>query len=349
MGLGLIALACAGCQRPGQKLYIEALNQEKRVLEDQLYQLADEYAILEHKYLQLTEHDGHDSHLPIEIEIPADAAGPDMEALPPGSEDAPIDLTPMSSGDLPDVEGAAPDLPDAPPSLDPPAGPPDDLPAGPPADTLPEPGGAGAQGAGGATSAGAGRVTEIRLNPIHTGGEDYDQLPGDDGISVLVEPRGARGEILARPGKLSVVVVDPSVPTDRARVARWDLSEQEAAELVSQDGDQRGIHLRLPWPQSRPEHAKLHLFVRYTTDDGRKLESDREFFIALNGEIANRWTPRSRQRRVARQDKPAPAATAPSTEPPAANSNATRSASPERSVTQTPVRQVTRPQWQPYR
>ena len=345
----VVATACAGCQRPGQKAYLEVLNDEKRVLEDQLYEMAYQYEILEQK-LKAMENGTLEG--PIDIEVPHHYDGgvevlPSSEPNPVPDPDEPTETPPTATPPQIEIPGEAPNLPG---SLDTP----DLTPDAP--DTLPPPSipDLSPPGGGGPTSTGVGHVHEIRLNPVRTGGENFDGVPGDDGVTVLIEPRGPAGEILPQPGGVSVVVVDPAAPDDQARVARWDLTSQEVSERVHREGANRGIYLKLPWTQNRPESSKLHLFVRYTTADGRKLETNREFFIAPNGVIANQWTPRTRKRRIARNNQsPVPA---PQTEPPREREPVMPPSPPpsasgdgERSTTSMPLRAVTRPQWRPYR
>ena len=62
-------------------------------------------------------------------------------------------------------------------------------------------------------------------------------------------------------------------------------------------GSQPGIHLRLPWT-STPAHDRLKVFVRYTTRDGRKLQTERLISVALDGPPpAPRHPPGCRTRR----------------------------------------------------
>lgn len=348
----LICVAGQGCLRPGKRAYHEALMDEKRVLEDQLYDLAYEYEILEQKLRAMEA--GHGA-----IELDLDM-GSGMEEVPSGDPNPVPDPEFQGSGGS---DGA----PQMEIEIDPPSGQPNELPAPgdndlrPDADpsapsTVPDltpPNlGNGSQGASvprapmgarGPTVRGTGHVEEIRLNPVYTGGENFDQMPGDDGIVVLIEPRGSRGEVLAQPGKVSVVVVDPAIPNDRARVARWDLSEQEVADHVQREAGRRGIQLKLPWTQSRPENSKLHLFVRYETPDGRELESDREFYVNVDGAVATGWTPRSRSdrsNRTARRNSSNASRNQLQREPAPASA-------PQR--TEEPIRQVSRPQWRPVR
>jgi len=136
------------------------------------------------------------------------------------------------------------------------------------------------------------RVELIRLNPRLTGGLDLDAKPGDDGISVLVEPRNRSGDFVAEAACVSVVLMDPTKSDDTARVARWDLDAQAATRLLHTAPPDRGLLLRLPWPDCPPENKRLHLFVRYLTADGRKIEADREIEINAKDLVADRWTPR---------------------------------------------------------
>ena len=86
-----------------------------------------------------------------------------------------------------------------------------------------------------------------------------------------------------------------------------------------QQGDTRGIHLKLPWPAKPPENARLKVFVRYETPEGKKLQAEKEVFVALPGQFSQRWTPRpaDRQRKkpsvpnVAHEHEPKVAAVPP--------------------------------------
>ena len=42
---------------------------------------------------------------------------------------------------------------------------------------------------------------------------------------------------------------------------------------------ERGLLFRLPWPDGPPRHERLHLFARYETADGRRLEAQREITV----------------------------------------------------------------------
>jgi hypothetical protein len=136
------------------------------------------------------------------------------------------------------------------------------------------------------------KVTHIFLNPLLTGGDDFDRQPGDDGLSILLEPRNKADKYVPAAGAVSVVVLDPSKQGDAARVARWDFDLATTKQKLQRVAPARGIHLQMPWPAKAPASNKLQLFVRYETADGRKLQAEREIFVTLPGQYSHRWTPR---------------------------------------------------------
>ena len=111
-----------------------------------------------------------------------------------------------------------------------------------------------------------------------------------------IEPRNAGEEYVSEAGPISIVVLDPSREGDAARVARWDFDLSAARQKLAGSSATTGIKLELPWPLAPPAANRLHLFVRYETSDGRKLQTDREVFLTPPGQISNRWTPRTAQR-----------------------------------------------------
>ena len=149
------------------------------------------------------------------------------------------------------------------------------------------------------------KVTHVFLNPLLTGGADFDRQPGDEGLSIVLEPRNAADQYVPQAGAVSVVVLDPAKEGEAARIARWDFTLTATQQKLQTASAAKGIHLEMPWPASPPSAGKLQLFVRYETADGRRLQTDREIFITPPGQVAQRWTPRP-------ADRVAPPRTAPS-------------------------------------
>jgi len=292
----LFALAAAGCQgNPQVRRVVDSVQAEARQMEDTIYLLEQDIQVLEQENAKLKR------------QVGGSAAGSTGTRRPPKKEVNP-DLNP------PLVEPPEVEMPESPPTR-PPAPrplnrskPPTELDIGPVLDPPPQK--AAKEPAGKVKATGLEQniaaqakepevtdknVTHIQLNPLHTCGQDFDHAPGDDGISILIEPRNGANQFvpLARP--VSVVVLDPSKNGDDTRLARWDFSETQIVEKLQQ-GETRGIHLKLPWPAKPPVNARLEVFVRYETPDGKKLQAEKEIFIALSGQFSQRWTPRPADR-----------------------------------------------------
>jgi len=112
------------------------------------------------------------------------------------------------------------------------------------------------------------QVAGIQLDERFTGAMERE------GVSVAIEPRDAQGRPCLAAAPISVVVLDPALPGETARVARWDFSAEDVAAMLRQSSPEEGLRLAMPWPEQPPTHKQLHLYVRYTTDNGQKLQAD---------------------------------------------------------------------------
>ena len=137
------------------------------------------------------------------------------------------------------------------------------------------------------------QVASITLNRSLTGSIVADDRSSDQGLLVVIEPRDRTGRSVDAPAEVNVVVLDPALKDPKgqaSRVARWDFTAAEAAAMFRRSGSSQAIHLTTAWPGNPPVHSKLHLFVRYVTADGRKLEADQPIEVVLPGDPASRWT-----------------------------------------------------------
>ena len=154
---------------------------------------------------------------------------------------------------------------------------------------------------------GSSQVQQVVLLERLTGGYNTDGEPGDEGIIVRLQPRDAVGQAIPVAGAISVALIDPAVEGDDARVARWDFSAKEAASRLYSDHTGKGIELEMLWPDSPPIHDKLRLFVRFTTEDGRRLQADSTIFIEVPESHTAGWIPKPQtpssntRRRTARE------------------------------------------------
>lgn len=287
----VLSLLPLGCRRdPYRDAYLEMLNAEKRVLEDRLYEAEYNYeqALAELEAERGTAKDGRkpagrkraaESERPTTepnesgpregAEAPKEIPELPKIELPPGVEEskrrlmAPSAMRPASA-----VQPESAAMTAKPPPLS--------------EEAL----------AAALVSALDQRVESISLNPRLTGGADLDGKPGDDGLCVLIEPRNRSGDFVPEPARISVALLDPAATGEAARLGRWEVDAEIARQFLQTDSPNRGLLLRLPWPTAVPEGKRLHLFVRYLTADGRKIEADREITIGSPDRIAQSWTPR---------------------------------------------------------
>ncbi len=138
------------------------------------------------------------------------------------------------------------------------------------------------------------QVVAVMLSAALTGGLDLDPRPGDEGITVCLEPRGEDGELVRAAAPVAIVAVDPAVRGPEGRVGRWDLSSKAVAEAWRASAAGQGVRLTLPWTGAPPRHGQLRLFVRYSTDDGRVLEAQRDITVRVAEASSTSWTAATR-------------------------------------------------------
>ncbi len=133
-------------------------------------------------------------------------------------------------------------------------------------------------------------IERLAVNHLMTGGHSFSGQPGDDGLLVVFGIRDRSGQAVQADGEVSIVAIDPQLPGDDGRLARWDFSAPEAAahfrNLLT-----TGYHFELLWPSHPPRHNDLKLFVRMTTADGHRFEDSQAVHVRLPGDspTANNW------------------------------------------------------------
>ncbi|MGD0517099.1 MAG: hypothetical protein ABSA26_06140 [Thermoguttaceae bacterium] len=306
---GLICLALAGCRTDPT---VTLLERQNRLLEDEVYRLR---GVIQDNEEGMTQNctvaegaEGASAHG--EIRKTRQPSAEPSESYAPRSRNRSISgptvempNEPLPPNEIPDtlkhpvgtrapVESGKQNAPETPKQWQEPSGP--NLPG----QQGTEKGGlnktSGIHPAGGFESpakADSKYVGQLVLNRMLTGGFSTAGRSGDDGVLAVLEPRDVNGRRLEAPADVAVVLVDPSKTGKEAKLARWDFPAAETAKLFRGSGIARGMYVECPWPDRPPENNRLHLFVRYTTRDGRKLEADQSVEVALPGEKAARWTP----------------------------------------------------------
>ena len=287
-----LAVACAvaallpvaiGCRHADMNR--ELVERELRLQEDELYRLHDELAQSE-KLLEAAQRKSELLERELQQARAGGAAVPELlPTMPPAPPDSPQDRAPRPDSGVPPLDVAPPKievpglegpLPPAPgrsswnstrgvrsASFEEPIDDSIDTPEDAPGD------------------AGVDHVTKIVINRRLTGGYNADRRLGDEGISVVIEPRNSEDRIVARAGDVAIVVVDPALSTDEGRVARWDFSDAEVQKHIEETATGEGIHLELPWPERLPNNERLMVFARFITANGEIHEASQPILIDL--------------------------------------------------------------------
>ena len=301
--VGLACLAVTGCRTDPN---IAILERELRLQEDEMYRLrevVEEYQTA----LRSCREDG------VEAGRSKTAGGePDglldlirPEGIPGASEQTWSSPDGAAPGDGQDVAPPSPwgKPPGNPPQGSAPDGPSQEAPVRDPGEIeppIPDPPGDGAGdgppvrpvgGTGPILPATSRQVAQLMLDRPLTRGYDHDGRPGDEGIAVGIRLHNARGRPVDAPADVSVVLLDPALADEAARVGRWDFTAADMAADFQRTGPRRAIQLEMPWLDKRPAHAQLYLFVRYTTSDGRELQTEGPIQVTLPHRTAGGWTP----------------------------------------------------------
>jgi hypothetical protein len=139
------------------------------------------------------------------------------------------------------------------------------------------------------------QVREIRLHTVLTGGIDRDGLPGDEGIQVMIEPLNAQGNVVSVSGAVAIAMMDHTLPAGDQRLAFWTFDAEKSADKIQRGGLSDGLLFDLMWGGQRyPSHRVLDVYVRYTTSDGRHLDTRGKVRVRLPEDVAA-WKQPDRQ------------------------------------------------------
>ena len=127
------------------------------------------------------------------------------------------------------------------------------------------------------------RAEGLRINTLLTGGLNEDGQPGDDVLSLVLEPFDAGGTTLKLPGDMEIDVTDPAADGEARAVGSWAYSADEVRESWHAGLIVTGFRFRLPWG-TPPRHGTLVVHARLTTPDGRVFDATETVKVAVPGE-----------------------------------------------------------------
>jgi len=115
------------------------------------------------------------------------------------------------------------------------------------------------------------RAEGLRINTLLTGGLDEDGQPGDELLSLVLEPHDADGQTLKLPGDVSLDITDPAAD-EAETVGEWTFSANEVRNAWHSGLIVTGFKFRLPLP-STLRHETLVVHARLSTTDGRVFDA----------------------------------------------------------------------------
>lgn len=120
----------------------------------------------------------------------------------------------------------------------------------------------------------------ITFKSILTSGIDRDGQPGDDGISVLILPVDAHGDLVKLVGGIELELLDLAREGDQKRIGLWQFSVDEVRDHWHRGFLAAGYLFKLDW-QTPPSSPELTLHGRMTAPDGRRFDSTMQLKVAL--------------------------------------------------------------------
>ncbi len=136
------------------------------------------------------------------------------------------------------------------------------------------------------------RIVELAFHPVLSRSMDLDGKPGDDGVFLVLQPKNQLGQLVDEHAKLTVVVLDPALPEDRARIGFREYSPAEVKAKMNPIGSQAGIHLQLPWNGPNPTADRVIVFAKYTFSNEQEVIGSREIMLTADAQMKTVWTPR---------------------------------------------------------
>jgi hypothetical protein len=132
-------------------------------------------------------------------------------------------------------------------------------------------------------------VTTITLGR-GTGGYDADDLPGDEALQVMLEPKDPDGHTIKAPGTVEVQALEITKEGLKNPISSWAVSPDQLRRSWKSGLLSTGYSLILPW-QVWPSTEKVRVVVRFKLDDGRLFEADKDVTVRVAPEHKRKMPP----------------------------------------------------------
>jgi hypothetical protein len=113
-----------------------------------------------------------------------------------------------------------------------------------------------------------------------TGGVDQDNIPGEELLQVVMEPRDSEDHSFKAPGTLHIYAFEVNPQGIKVPLSMWEITPDKLEPTWKTGLLSTGYTLTMPW-KVLPIYENMRIVVRFTTPDGRAFEADRDIKVRL--------------------------------------------------------------------
>ena len=129
------------------------------------------------------------------------------------------------------------------------------------------------------------KVEKVAFHSLITSGFNADEVPGDDKLSVLLQPLDGDGDLLKLGGSIELDLFDYTLPTDQQRIGHWTFGPDDVRKAWHRGLMASGYLFELPW-QTSPASPELVLHGRLTAPDQRQFDTTLQVAVRTPGSEA---------------------------------------------------------------
>ena len=108
-----------------------------------------------------------------------------------------------------------------------------------------------------------------------TGGRDDDGIPGDEGLQVVMVPKDEDGTAVKVPGRAAVLAYEITKEGHKLPIGKWEVTAEQLKKSWKSGLLGGGYSVPLQWDRA-PTTSRIRVVVRFTLQDGREYEADRD-------------------------------------------------------------------------
>ena len=133
------------------------------------------------------------------------------------------------------------------------------------------------------------RVKSITLGR-QTGGHEADNVPGDEALQVVLEPRDADNHTIKAAGSLQVQALEISQEGLKKPLSAWQVSAADLRKTWKSGLLTTGYFVVLPW-KSWPTTSKVRVVVQFVSEDHRLFEADKDVTVRVAPALYRKTAP----------------------------------------------------------